>query len=101
MTPQEMTAIRDRRVRAALNVETPDRVPIFMTGQGFFKYVDPSATLADYFRRPEYVDDLLIEAAKLPDLSEIDWAPRCGSVTEAGQEAFAAMMFARIRLPGA
>jgi hypothetical protein len=100
MTPQEKTAIRDKRVRAAFNVETPDRVPIFMSGQGFFKFVDPKATLADYFRRPEYVDDLLIEAAKLPDLAEIDQPPVCGTISEAGQEAFAAMMFARIRLPG-
>ena len=57
-------------MRAALNVETPDRIPIFMTGQGFFKFIDPCATLADYFRRPKYVDELLIEAARLPDLCE-------------------------------
>jgi hypothetical protein len=87
-------------MRAAYNVETPDRIPICMNGQGFFKFIDPTATLADYFRRPEYVDDLLIEAAKLPDLCEIDEPPPCGGVSEAGQEAFAAMMFARIRLPG-
>ena len=100
MTPQEMTELRNRRVRAAFNLETPDRVPIFMNGQGFFKFIDPRATLADYFRRPEYVDGLLIEAARLPDLAEIDQAPMCGFFSEYSHQAFAAMMFARIRLPG-
>ena len=75
MTPQEMTKVRDKRIMDALNLEKPDRIPIFMSGQGFFKYVDPKATLADYFRKPKYVDDLLIQAAALPDLAEIDQAP--------------------------
>ena len=100
MTPREMTEVRNQRVRAVFNLETPDRVPIFMNGQGFFKFIDPSATLADYFRRPEYVDDLLIEAAKLPDLWEMDQPPMVGFASEFGQDALAAMMFARIRLPG-
>ena len=84
----------------ALNLEKPDRIPIFMSGQGFFKYVDPNATLADYFRRPKYVDDLLIQAAALPDLAEIDQAPMCGYLTEASQAAFGAAYFAKTKLPG-
>ena len=84
----------------ALNLEKPDRIPIFLSGQGYFKYVDPKATLADYFRRPKYVDDLLIQAAALPDLAEIDQAPSCGFVTEAGQAAFGACYFAKVKLPG-
>jgi hypothetical protein len=100
MTPQEMTAIRDKRVRAALNVETPDRIPIFMSGQGFFKFIDPTATLADYFNRPEYIDNLQIEAAKLPDLAEMDSGPVCGWVSAPEMERFASMFFANMRLPG-
>jgi hypothetical protein len=100
MTPQEMTKVRDKRIMDAFNLEKPDRVPIFLSGQGFFKYVDPKATLADYFRKPKYVDDLLIQAAALPDLAEIDQAPACGYVTEAGQAAFGASYFAKVKLPG-
>ena len=100
MTPQEMTKVRDKRIMDAFNLKKPDRIPIFLSGQGFFKYVDPKATLADYFRKPKYMDDLLIQAAALPDLAEIDQAPMCGFVTEAGQAAFAASYFAKIKLPG-
>ena len=84
----------------ALNLERPDRTPIFLSGLGFFKFVDPKATLADYFRRPKYVDDLLIQAAALPDLAEIDQPPRCGFFTEAGLSAFAASYFAKVKVPG-
>ena len=100
MTPQEMTKVRDKRIMAAFNLEKPDRIPIFMSGQGFFKYVDPRATLADYFRRPKYVDDLLIQAAALPDLAEIDQEPMCGWVTEAGQAAFGAVLLCKSQASG-
>ena len=100
MTPQEMTEISDKRIMDAFNLKRPDRTPIFLSGLGFFKFVDPKATLADYFKRPKYMDDLLIQAAALPDLAELDQGPRCGFMTEAGQSAFAASFFAKIRVPG-
>jgi uroporphyrinogen-III decarboxylase len=100
MTPQESTELGNKRVLAALNLETPDRIPIFMAGQGFFQYVDPQATLADYFRRPEYVDDLLIQAAALPILDKIDGPPRLAYVTKPNMDYFAGMIFAKMRLPG-
>jgi len=100
MTPQEKTAIRDKRLMAALNLEKPDRIPIHMSGLGYFKFIDPTATLADYFRRPKYVDELLIKAAALPGLDEIDSPPMVGMTTEAGQQAFAAIYFATMKLPG-
>lgn len=56
MTPQEKTALRDKRILAAFNLETPDRIPITnFHGNGFFKFIDPKATLADYFRRPKHL----------------------------------------------
>jgi hypothetical protein len=95
-----MTEIRNKRMMAALNMEKPDRIPINLSGLGFFKFIDPTAVLADYFRRPKYIDDLLIQAAQLPIIDEIDQAPMVGFTTEAGQTAFAAMYFAKIKLPG-
>jgi len=100
MTPEEKTQQRDKRILDALDLGTPDRIPLFMNGQGFFKFVDPEATLADYFRRPRYVDDLLIQAAQLPDLQEIDFAPACGTNTSDFQAAFASLYFAKVKLPG-
>ena len=99
MTPQEMTELRNKRVMAALNLETPDRIPIFLSGQGYFKFIDPKATISDYFKRPEYMTDLLIQAAALPDLAEMD-SPPATYVSEATQQTFAAMMFAKMKLPG-
>ena len=99
MTPQEMTAIRNKRILDAFNLQTPDRIPIWINGQGFFQFVDPKATLADYFKRPHYVDELLIEATKLPDLEGSDKGPACG-MTAASRDRFAAMFFAKMRLPG-
>lgn len=100
MTPQEMTAIRDKRILAALNLEKPDRIPMNLSGNGYFKFIDPDAKLADYFRRPKYIDDLLIQAAQLPVLDEMDSPPALGFTSEAGLTAFAAMYFAKIKLPG-
>lgn len=101
MMPQEMTEIRNKRIMAALNLEKPDRIPITsFQGNGFFKFIDPAAVLADYFRRPKYIDDLLIQAAQLPIIDEIDQGPMVGFTSEAGQTAFAAMYFAKIKLPG-
>jgi uroporphyrinogen-III decarboxylase len=100
MTPLEKTELSNKRVLAAFNMETPDRIPIFLDGQGYFKYIDPKATLADYFRKPEYVNDLLIEAAGLPLFSEIDNTPMWGFVSKAGMQMFAAVFFAKMKLPG-
>lgn len=100
MNPQEMTKIRDKRIMAALNLEKPDRIPIQITGLGFYKFIDPKAVLADYFRKPKYMDELILEAAKLPIIEEMDQAPMVGYLSAAGQEAFAAMYFAKIKLPG-
>jgi uroporphyrinogen-III decarboxylase len=99
MTPQEMTELRNKRVMAALNIETPDRIPIFLSGQGYYKFIDPKATIADHFRRPEYMDDLLIQAAALPDLAEMDSRPTT-SVSKAYMQAFAAMFFGKMKIPG-
>lgn len=101
LTLQEKTAVRDKRILAAFNLEKPDRIPITsFQGIGFFKYIDPEAVMADYFRRPRYVDDLLIQAAQLPIMDQIDQAPTVGFTSEAGQTAFAAAYFAKIKLPG-
>lgn len=100
MTPQEMTEIRNKRIMAALNMEKPDRIPMNLSGQGFFKFIDPTAVLADYFKRPKYIDDLHIQAAQLPILDEMDSGPGVGFASEAGLTAFAAMYFAKIKLPG-
>lgn len=100
MTPQEKTEIRDKRMLAALNLEKPDRIPINLSGQGFFKWLDPTAVLADYFRRPKYIDDLTIQAYQLPIIEEMDSVPMIGAASEAGLEAFAAGIFAKIKLPG-
>lgn len=101
MTPKEMSEIRNKRIIAAVNMEKPDRIPITnFQGLGYFKFIDPKATIADYFRNARYIDDLLIEAAKLPDLAEIDNAPNVGTTNVATRRAFAAMYFAKIKLPG-
>lgn len=100
MNPQEMTKIRDKRVTAAYNLEKPDRIPISMFGQGYFKWLDPKAVMADYFRRPKYVDDLMLQALSLPIIDEMDFLPMFGIASEGGLEAFAAMDFAKIKLPG-
>ncbi|WP_217303483.1 uroporphyrinogen decarboxylase family protein [Clostridium sp. 001] len=39
MTPKEMTAVRDKRMLAALNMEKPDRIPIMLSGQMYFKFI--------------------------------------------------------------
>ncbi|MCR4436029.1 MAG: uroporphyrinogen decarboxylase family protein [Clostridiales bacterium] len=98
MTPQEMTEIRNRRIMAALNLEKPDRIPIMFSGQMDFKFVDPTMVVADYIRRPKLVDEMLIQAAKLPILEEIDSAPTVGM---GGMiESMGSIWFAKMKLPG-
>lgn len=100
MDPKEMSNLRDKRITAAVNMERPDRIPINMSGLGFFKYIDPKAVLADYFRRPKYIDDLIIQASALPILNEIDSPPMLGFSTEKGLEGLASLYFGKIKLPG-
>lgn len=100
MTPQEMTELRDKRVLAAMNLEKPDRIPIMLTGQAFFKWIDPKLVMADIFRRQEFVDELTIQAFQLPVIDEMDSGPIIGYPTIGGLEAFAAMFFAKIKIPG-
>jgi uroporphyrinogen-III decarboxylase len=96
-----MTEIRNKRIMAALNMEKPDRIPINLSGQGFFKWIDPKAVLADLFRNPKYTDELTLQAFQLPIINEIDSAPMIGFTTEAGMTAFAATSyFAKIKIPG-
>ncbi|MCR4435737.1 MAG: uroporphyrinogen decarboxylase family protein [Clostridiales bacterium] len=101
MTPQEMTEIRNKRMLAALNLEKPDRIPIMFSGQMYFKFIDPTMVVADYFRRPKLVDENLIKAAQLPVLDEMDSAPSAtGMPQDSYLAGFAAMWFAKIKLPG-
>lgn len=101
MISQEMTEIRNKRVMAALNMEKTDRIPIFLSGQMYYNFIDPTMTIADYWRRPELVDEKLIEAAELPILDEMDSAPTCtGIPMETFLQSFAAMWFAKMKVPG-
>jgi hypothetical protein len=98
MDPREMSVIRNKRLKAAYNLEKPDRIPINLSGHGYFKWIDPTAVMADIFRRPEYIDDLTLQAYRLPIIEEIDSGPMM--VNETGLKAFAAKFFARVKLPG-
>ncbi|WP_175413057.1 hypothetical protein [Clostridium sp. AWRP] len=51
MIPKEMTAIRDKRMMAALNMEKPDRIPIMLSGQMYFKFIDLTMTISDWWDR--------------------------------------------------
>jgi Uroporphyrinogen decarboxylase (URO-D) len=101
MTPQEMTQIRNKRMMAALNMEKPDRIPIMLSGQMYFKFIDPTMVIADYWRRPKLVDENLIKAAQLPVLDEMDSVPSAmGLPMETFLQGFAAMWFAKMKIPG-
>jgi uroporphyrinogen-III decarboxylase len=96
-----MTEIRNKRMLAALNMEKPDRIPISLSGQMYFKFIDPTMVIADYWRRPKLVDEYLIEAAKLPWLEEMDSAPSAsGMPMDTFLQNFAAMWFAKMKIPG-
>lgn len=101
MTPQEMTKICDKRVLAALNMEKPDRIPIFLSGQMYYNFIDPTMVVADYWRRPKLVNENLIKAAQLPILDEMDSQPVVTRIPmETYLQNFAAMWFAKMRIPG-
>jgi uroporphyrinogen-III decarboxylase len=95
-----MTEIRDKRMIAAINMEKPDRIPISLSGQGFFKWIDPTAVIADMFRRPKYIDEITLQAYKLPIIEEMDSGPMIGFTSEAFLQSFAAMYFAKMKIPG-
>lgn len=96
-----MTKIRDKRMLAALNMEKPDRIPIMLAGQMYFKFIDPSMTISDWWERQELVDENLIKAAQLPILEEMDSPPPAtGIPMDFFQQNFAAMWFARMKVPG-
>lgn len=101
MTPQEMTEIRNKRMLDALNMEKPDRLPIQLSGQFDFKFIDPTMVIADYWRKPKLVDEYIIKAAQLPILEEIDSAPFIlGIPMDTYLQSFAAMWFAKMKIPG-
>ncbi|OBR96212.1 uroporphyrinogen decarboxylase [Clostridium ragsdalei P11] len=101
MTPKEMTAVRDKRMLAALNMEKPDRIPIMLSGQMYFKFIDPTMTISDWWERQELVEENLIKAAQLPILDEMDSVPAATGVPmDFMQQNFAAMWFAKMKVPG-
>lgn len=101
MTPQEMTEIRNKRLIDAYNMKKPDRIPMILVGQGFFKWIDPTAVVADLHRRPKYVDELTLQAFKLPIIEELDTGPRVGFMnTVESMDAFATVYFAKMMIPG-
>jgi hypothetical protein len=93
-TGQELFQERSARLTAAFNMETPDRIPIILGGAGFIKYGDPTATLADYFERREWADDITLKAYAM--LEEIDSTPMVGSLLSAVAPGF----FSKLKVPG-
>lgn len=100
-TPQEMSEIRNKRMLAAFNLEKPDRIPIQLSGQMYFKWIDPAMVIADYWRRPKLVDEYLIQAARLPVIEEMDSAPSAtGMSQDSFLKMFGSMWFAKMKVPG-
>ncbi len=101
MTPQEKTEIRDKRVMAALNMERPDRTPIYLLGQMYYNFIDPKMVIADYWRKPKLVDEYLLKAYQLPVIDEIDFPPMIsGLPMDTFLGSFGAMWFAKMKIPG-
>lgn len=59
-----------------MNMEKPAQIPIFLSRQMDFKYIDPMMVIVDYFRRPELVKENLIKFATLPYLKRAIPLPR-------------------------
>ena len=93
-TVEELYNQRLQRIKTAMDLGTPDRIPISLGGPSFIYYSEPEATLSDYVLRPEWADDAVIRSYKM--LPEIDTAPQFSG----NREAMGAMWFAKVKLPG-
>ena len=73
MTVEELYNQRLQRIKTAMDLGTPDRIPIHLGGPSFIRYAEPEATLSDYVLRPKWADDAVFRSYKM--LPEIDTAP--------------------------
>lgn len=84
----------DRLLKAVAHEKT-DRTPINLVGPCFIKFGEPSAVLADFIRRPEWADDVIVKAyVSMPDID-------CGGGGAVGNMAsMGARWMSRTKLPG-
>jgi hypothetical protein len=94
MTVEELYNQRLQRIKTAMDLGTPDRIPIHLGGPSFIRYAEPEATLSDYVLRPKWADDAVFRSYKM--LPEIDTAPMLGG----NNEGMGAMWYAKVKLPG-
>ena len=94
MTVEELYNQRLQRIKTAMDMGTPDRIPISLGGPSFIYYSEPEATLSDYILRPKWADDAVIRSYKM--LPEIDTGPMLGG----SREGMGAMWYSKTKLPG-
>ncbi|MCR3922577.1 MAG: uroporphyrinogen-III decarboxylase [Firmicutes bacterium] len=91
---EELYNQRLQRIKTAMDMGKPDRIPISLGGPSFIRYSEPEATLSDYVLRPEWADDAVIRSYAM--LPEIDTAPALSG----NKRTSGAMWFAKTKLPG-
>ncbi|MCR4435767.1 MAG: uroporphyrinogen decarboxylase family protein [Clostridiales bacterium] len=92
-TVQELYNERYDRIKKAMNMEKPDRIPIVLLGPGLIKYGDPNAVMADFVRRPLWAIDTVAKAyQELPDID--------GGSVQNGGAFFGAFWLCKVKQPG-
>lgn len=63
-TAQELLTEHQNRIKTAVSLGKPDRVPMMIAGDVFFlKLADPSAKAADFVNRPEWANEMMVKGA--------------------------------------
>lgn len=94
-TSQELYNERLTRFKKAMNLEKPDRLPIYNYGSPCFPgFVDPNFKKEEYFSDAAHVDDLMFKAFEM--FPEIDNAPMMAYVSSI----LGVIWYAKMKLPG-
>jgi uroporphyrinogen decarboxylase len=83
------------RIRQAIALEKPDRVPISLYGTFFLKYGNPEAKLVDFVTRPEWADDMVVQGYRKLQAIDAGGPPVMEKVENMGK-----LWLAKARIPG-
>ena len=83
------------RLKTAIALEKPDRIPTSLFGTFFLKYGDPKAKLVDFVTRPEWVDDMVVHGYCKLKAIDAGGPPVMEKVENMGK-----LWLAKARIPG-